>query len=98
MERENDFRALEQTLRKFAPATIPSGLQRRLVRAIGTPSPLADRILATWSALGAVAAGLIVALSLWQLATTPVPPTSTPQDVAHQQQTAMEYQKIIALR
>lgn len=97
-EENLDFRALENALRKLGPARLPAPLQQRLLAAAHAPTPLADRILATWTGLGAIAACLVAALTVWQLTGASTPPRPTAQEIAHQQQTLMEYQKLIASR
>jgi hypothetical protein len=97
-EKDADFRALENTLRRFGPAPLSGPLQRRLVTTTQAPAPWADRILAAWSATGAIAACLVAALTVWQFATTPAPPAPTAQEIVQQRQTLLEYQQLIASR
>ena len=97
MENE-EFPALKKVLRRYGPAPLPEGLRQRLEDAANGPISLADRVLAIWTTVGAVAAGAVIVLTVWQLAAGPrwVPPSA--QDMALHQQTVMEYEKIIAAR
>ena len=93
-----EFHALQDTLRQFAPAPLPNCLRRQLESTARDSAPLADRILATWSTAGALAACLVAALTAWQLLTAPVPVTPTRQEIAQRQQIVLENQKLIAAR
>ena len=97
MENE-EFSGLKDALRRYGPAPLPAGLRQRLERAAAGPISLADRVLAIWTTVGAVAAGAVIVLTVWQLAAGPKWVPASPQDVALHQQSVMEYEKIIASR
>jgi hypothetical protein len=85
---------LESQLRQLRPASLSDALNARL-QSEPTEEPLtiSDRILATLTAIGSLAATLILALILYQLS-LPKPPVSTPADLAARKQLAAEYQSL----
>ena len=97
MENE-EFSGLKDALQRYGPVPLPAGLRQRLECAAAGPISLADRVLAIWTTVGAVAAGAVIVLTVWQLAAGPKWVPASPQDMALHQQSMMEYEKIIALR
>jgi hypothetical protein len=95
---------LPEDLRRDLESAAPSGNAnlpiRRLDRAPSSdnPSPLSDRLLALWTTAGALAACLVLALTVWQLSATPRRAPASPQDLTLHQQTAQELQRLIASR
>ena len=99
---EADFTRLEQTLRQFSPAPLPAALQYQVQAAAPSRpdhiSPLADNLLALWTLGGALAASVVIALTVLQLAGSPRPAPRTSQEVALHQQTVQEIERLIASR
>ena len=95
---DEDFSALKETLRRFGPAPVPEGLRGRLERVARVPCAAGDRVLAWYTTAGAVAAGMVVALTVWQFAATPTRVPVSPQEMAARQRTVMEYEMILASR
>jgi uncharacterized protein (DUF58 family) len=101
-----EFDALQRTLRQFQPAPLSDPLLRTLADAARdrhahdrpARSPRADRVLALWTASGALAACVVALLTAWQLTTVPHAAPASPQDLALRQQMVMEYEKVLALR
>ena len=89
---------LERELARFIPAELPETLKLRL-----TNEPederltFADRVLVTFSSLGALAACMIVTIGVIQ-ATVATPRALSPQEINAQQRVVAEYQQILAMR
>jgi len=89
---------LENDLRKCRPAPLSATFLHGLSHMPARPSAFADRVLAIWTSLGAVAACAILFLTIHQFATASVSAPPTSQEVAQRQQVILEYQAIIASR
>jgi len=95
---DESMKSLERELSRFRPAGLPEGLKRRLANAPENERlTFADRVLVTFSSLGALAACVIVAVGVAQ-ATTTMPRALSPQEIAAQQRMVIEYQRILAAR
>ena len=92
---DETFKNLEHELSRFTPAELPKALKHRLA---SIPElTFADRVLVTFSSLGAIAACVIVTVGIIQ-ATAPMPRALSPQELAAQQRMVIEYQRILAVR
>jgi hypothetical protein len=89
---------MERELRRLRPAAFPAELAARLREAPEDERlTMSDRVLAAFAGCGAMAACVIVGLTVWQLS-LPVPPQPSPTDLAAQQQLTIEYQQLLAAR
>jgi hypothetical protein len=105
MNDNTEFNALRSTLRQFQPAPLHDDLRRDLEAVASNPQhttprsmSFADRVLALWTLSGALAACLVLALTIWQLAESPRPAPSSPHDFAQHQQTMQEFSRLLASR
>jgi len=98
MSEDEVIGALEKQLGKMRPASLGNSLTRDLERVMVDGPSVADRVLAGWVTMGAMAACVVAGITVWQLVASPVPATLTAQEVAIRQQAATEYQKMIASR
>jgi len=89
---------LERQLARFRPTELPEGLKRRLANEPEEERlTFGDRVLVTFSGLGALAACVIVAVGVVQ-ATVTMPRMLSPQEITAQQRMVAEYHRILAAR
>ncbi len=96
--KDEQFESLEHELRRLHPAALPNPLAAILRNEPDEENlTFSDRVLATFSACGALAACVIVALTVWQLSQAE-PSHISPADVAARQQLLSGYQELLAAR
>ena len=89
---------VERELRRLRPAGLPADLAARLcAEPVEERLTVGDRVLAAFAGCGAIAACVIVGLTVWQLS-LPVPPRASASELAAQQKVAAEYQQLLAAR
>ncbi len=91
---------LERELARFRPAPLPDSLRQRLQQEPVFEADnltFADRILVTFSSLGAVAAAIIVLVGVMQMS-APRQPQPSPAEIVDHQRMALEYQRLLASR
>lgn len=89
---------LERELASFTPAEIPADVRERIAADLrDEPLTLSDRILAGFTTLGGIAAGVIVLIAVWQF-TRPEPPHPSAEEIAAHQKALVEYQQLLAAR
>jgi len=83
---ESDF---ENELRQFQPAPCSDVPRTMVARTLHQPSPLADRVLATFITSGAAAAVLILTLHAIDFLERPAPPPTSQQSAQQSMQESL---------
>ena len=96
---DETLRQLESELASLKPAPLPAALHNAIARELDdAPLTFADRILATFMGAGALAASIILAIVVLNVATEPARPVQNNSDLATRQQIMREYQFLLAQR